>query len=248
MHMSELHAAIEHHGIVRCPPGFVLKGIPEGKIYSWQFYLRRMLFNQDTLKVITRSFLDLVAKDITSHQFAGMESAGPPIISAMLQDSPQYMRAFAIRKEQKKYGLLNWIEGDYTCNSPVVLIDDISNSKNTLMRAKEICNAVGMSVDYAVTLVNKKTTDVDEKSNLQVKSLFTIDDFALTWDEYYTKYPDTNVSYLARDFVVKNQHSLWAVMTPKEVISVSQVFEAAGKGIKFNDKVNEAFAKCGIIL
>lgn len=181
--MKNLREFINDNCIVRSPPGYYMKGSRDGEIYDWQFYLRRAIFDQESIFSISRWLLSTHQSDI---QYAAMETAGPPMLSA-LKLIGHYagvpIDGFAIRKDQKKYGLLNWIEGAVNPSKPIIILDDIANSKSTITRAKTICEAHGLTVLGAKTIVNKKNiSDVD---GLPVESIFKIDNFELNWWEYY---------------------------------------------------------------
>ena len=180
--MSEaLRKFIEDECIFRCPPGYYLKGIPDGKMYSWQFYLRRVLFDQTMMRHVANWLVENHNPDC---QYAAMETAGPPMLTAMMQSSQKKIEGFAIRKDQKKYGLFNMVEGRFDPKKPVIILDDIANSKSTILRARTICEGLGLKVVGAATIVNKSRDD-NTVEGLALKSMFSIDQFKLTWEEYY---------------------------------------------------------------
>lgn len=196
---DSLKKFIEDECIFRCPPGYFLKGIPDGKMYSWQFYLRRAIFDQECLSQI----VDWLYRHHTrGTQYAAMESAGPPILAALLAHAKQkgvHLEGFAIRKEQKKYGLFNMIEGRFDPTKPVVILDDIANSKSTILRAKEVCENVGLNVIQAKTIVNKSKTD-NTVDGLTLYSMFGIDQFKLTYEEYYRTIDPLEVEHFVQKY------------------------------------------------
>lgn len=251
MNLDELREKIERECIARTPPGFVIPGIPRPKFYVWQYYLRRMIFNQEALMTVTREILKRIYQDLPTHQLAGMETAGPPIISALMTSTALPVNGFSIRKDQKKYGLGNWIEGLYDKNKPVILVDDLSNSKSTLKRAKEICEAHGMTVDYAVTIVDKADKDIDEQSGLKVVHLFNMGEFAGNWEDYYKKYPSENEMADAKAFIMGNQRAVWARLKSPDglqTLNVAEIFYNAQLGQKFKPEFLEHFSRYGIDL
>lgn len=211
----DLRTAINNHAIFRCPPGFALKGIPEGTSYSWQFYPRRILTIPSAMQIIASVMLGEI-NDIQNQiggpiQVGAMESAGPLMLGAILAMSKNpNVSYFVIRKERKKYGLLNQIEGMIYRDTPIVLIDDISNSKNTLYLARNICEseAPGSYVINAITLINKGS-GADEISSLPVRSIFTSDEFDLTWSEFFKDIRSPAVMDLAVNIVLAHKTKLW---------------------------------------
>ena len=186
-HKKYLQEFIEANCIFRCPPGYVIPGLPEGHVYSWQFYLRKAIYDPSALHCITSWLLSNYNQD---YQYAAMETAGPPMLSALKTYGfliGLNIEGFGIRKDQKKYGLKNWIEGIVNDYKEIIIIDDIANSKSTIRRAKDIIEAHDLKAVSALTIVNKKDNDGIEIEGLEfpVKSIFKISDFKLTWQEYY---------------------------------------------------------------
>lgn len=205
---------INDNCIFRCPPGYFLKGCRPGEAYSWQFYLRNAIYNQKALNDIV-SWLALNYDP--NVQYAAMESAGPPILSAFILAAHHQgieIDSFAIRKERKKYGLFNYIEGVPNPDKPVVIIDDIANSKTTILRAKQICEEDGLKVSGALAIVNKDT--VPFVDNIPVRSIFSLNDFDLTWDDYYK-----NTSVDVDGFVKSCSSVLYKQIDEKTVEPVS---------------------------
>lgn len=197
MSIDNLRNFINDNCIVRAPPGYYLQGTSPEEQYDWQFYLRRAIFDQESLFTISRWLLNAPHDGV---QYAAMETAGPPMLAGLKllgHYTGQQIDGFAIRKDQKKYGLLNWIEGSVNLSKPVIILDDMANSKSTIVRAKEISEAHGLEVIGAKTIVNKKDShDVD---GIPVQSIFKISDFELCWWEYYdNKREEPNIEgYLA---------------------------------------------------
>jgi len=177
-----LHNFIENECIFRCPPGYVLEGLPIGNFYTWQFYLRKAIYEQNALFCITEWLLE---NHDDSFQYAAMETAGPPMLSALKMYGKlvgKNIDGFGIRKDQKKYGLKNFIEGKVV-DKPIIILDDLANSKSTIIRAKDICEGHGLEVHSAKTIVNKK--EIDNVDGLHVESIFKISEFRLSWEEFY---------------------------------------------------------------
>lgn len=185
--LEYLRGEIDHYGIYRVPPnrGDILAKAPN-QTYRWQFYLRRCLF--DPKFVLTAAELlvhGLPDKDV---QIASCESAGVPLGLAMSAVLGTPM--LSVKKERKLYGLLNFTEGRVT-GKPIVVVDDLAGSQSTLNRAVSILHAFGLpTADHYVALVDK-TQYGHAKSYVgskQLISLFTCEDFALSWEDYVKKY------------------------------------------------------------
>lgn len=178
-----LRAEIEHKGIYRTG-GRMIPAKAPNLGYTWQFYLRRCLF--DPMFVLTAAELlvaELPDKDV---QIAACEDAGVPLglaMSAVLR-----VPMLSVKKERKSYGLLNFTEGRVT-GKPLLLVDDLAGSQQTLMNAMGVLNAFKLPIaNEYVALVNKTEHPTNLIEGKQLMCLFTSNEFALTWQEYVDKY------------------------------------------------------------
>jgi len=182
-----LRREVEHKGIFRVPPnGRNLPAKAPNKGYSWQFYLRRCLFDPKFVIGAAELLVDMLPdKNI---QIGACEDAGVPLGLAMsaILGTPM----ISVKKSRKVYGLLNFTEGVAT-GKPIVLVDDLAGSQDTLKKSVNILHAFGLpTADFYVALVDK-TQGTHKNSYVGAKeliSLFTCDDFAMSWAEYVEKF------------------------------------------------------------
>jgi orotate phosphoribosyltransferase len=183
--LEYVRGEIEHRGIYRCPPGTCVTARAPGRIYTWQFYLRRCLFNPK----FAFSAAELLLDKLPSHdiQIAACEDAGVTLGFAMstILGTP----LLSIKKTRKAYGLLNFTEG-VVSGAPIVLVDDLAGSQETLRKSTRTLQAFGLPIaDQYVALINKtKGTHDTYVKDKELISLLTCEDFELTWEEYAEKY------------------------------------------------------------
>lgn len=179
-----LRDEIEHNGIYRCTPGTFIPGKAPGKIYTWQFYLRRVMYDPKFIKGAAEMLIEKL--DLENKQLGACEDAGVPLACAISYITG--IPVLSIKKARKAYGLLNFIEGPITGN-PVVLIDDLAGSQDTLIKAVNTLRALDIPVanQYA-TLINKTQGTHNTYLKSELVSLFTCEDFAMSWKEYVEKY------------------------------------------------------------
>ena len=195
---------IDDHCIARLGKeiDYILDGKKPGTHYTWQFYLLRGLFDPIFLSALSQMFIYKVEREIGhfNFQLSGLETAATPMLSAIplvLKGFGINLNSFVVRKEQKTYGIKNWIEGRPIENTPVMLIDDMCNSSMSLKQAKEVCegsrNLEVMKVVFAI--VNKWSEYSDKDSfehhtrqieNTKVIHLFNCDDWNLFTKHHYT--------------------------------------------------------------
>jgi len=182
--------------IWRSKNGEKLPGKMVGHEYVWMFYLRRGLFYKDFLECIAEMFIYKVEREIGhfNFQLAGMETASTPMLTAIPLICRAHgieIEAFSIRKERKEYGLRNWIEGVPNKHLPVMLVDDLCNSQNSLLKAYEIVEQNKLELlGSSFTIVNKANKEDEYKMDgdkyfknadipMNFISLYTLDDFNL---------------------------------------------------------------------
>jgi orotate phosphoribosyltransferase len=134
----------------------------------------------------------MIEKEIGNFDFqlAGLETASTPMLVSIPLVAKTHginINAFSVRKNRKEYGLHNWIEGPIISDLPVLLVDDLCNSSNSMQKAMyTIYGDQKLEfMKYAVTIVNK---NVDVFANcktmpkdMKMLSLFSLSDFDLTW-------------------------------------------------------------------
>lgn len=115
---------------------------------TWCFYLRNLTHNPILLRDVSFTIAqDIIKKASTGLEYqeiqlCGLESAAIPLLTgiqlAFLQ-AGIVVNAFTIRKERKPYGLCHLVDG-IPNNSRVIVIDDMINSGNSLIKALEVCS------------------------------------------------------------------------------------------------------------
>lgn len=180
-----LRTEIEHRGIYRCEPGTRIPAKAKDKYYTWQFYLRRCLYDPK----FTNAAADLLVELLSSQdvQVGACEDAGVVLGMAIAERLNTPM--FSIKKQPKAYGLQNKLEGRLT-GQPVLLVDDLAGSQATLRSSRQMLTMMNIPIarEY-VTLINKTTGTHDAYlDDMNLVSLFSCDDFKLTWADYVTEY------------------------------------------------------------
>ena len=175
--------------------------------YTWLIVSRRGLMNPTFLKYMGILFWDLFAEKYKKERFqlAGLETACIPMICSIVMTSDLFgindVNGFYIRKEPKKYGLFQSSEGFIENDVPVVVVDDFYNSRSTYMQVREYLNKRDIIMhEDAFAIINKQWEIYDklnpdshrlkmkaESENLNIVSLFRIDDFDLSHNEYHKK-------------------------------------------------------------
>jgi len=192
-----LRREINANGIARAPSGSQELPSIDGKgHYSWQFYLRGPLLKGEHLDFVARAFWAMNYQRFAEapFQIAGVEAAAAPIISAIVlraHYSNLAINAFTIRKERKKYGLQNLIEGQPE-PLPVMLIDDLTSTSHTaIWHAVTALRDAKLPVYPKCFVVVFKGRKDDSPRTLKtslgevaIEALYSLDDFTLGYEEY----------------------------------------------------------------
>jgi len=91
----------------------------------------------------------------------GISVGADPLASAtslMSQFGSRVLNAFYIRKEPKKHGTSQWIEGTASLapDMPVVVVEDVITSGGSTLRAVERARDFGLRVVCAIALVDRQ--------------------------------------------------------------------------------------------
>lgn len=181
---QELAKIINENGIIRDSDQKIVS--PTGQNQKWLIDLRPILLDAEALELITNLFWDQY-QDKLPFQIAGMEVAAVPLITALLMKAKQRglkTNGFVIRKERKTSGLGKSIEGQIT-DDPIILIDDIFNSGNSLEKSCVIIEQAGHKVDQIFVLINYKSPQGQmwqEQRKIQVNEFFDLTPFDVDYD------------------------------------------------------------------
>jgi len=188
MKYEYLRNEIEHNAVYRVEPnGRKLPGKAPNVTYSWQIYLRRCMFDPKFVFTAAELLVSKLPRGLDV-QIGACEDAGVPLGLAVATIMSTTM--ISIKKSRKVYGLLNFTEGRVT-GKPILLVDDVAGSQNTLRSAVYTLGAFKLPVaDQYMTILNK--TQGTHKQNYlgdkELISLFTCEDFAMNWTAYVKKF------------------------------------------------------------
>lgn len=154
-----------------------------GKL-DWLIDLRRVFLNPDAMDAIADMFWD-VYQDRAPVQIGGMEVAAVPLVMALVLKARQRgiaAHGFLIRKERKISGTGQNIEG--TLNSdPVILVDDLINSGESLERAIAVTKQAGLTVAEVFVVIDYQAAGGmkwRQRHKMPVSSIFTLSEFGLS--------------------------------------------------------------------
>ncbi len=151
-----------------------------GKERSFVFDFKRVALDPTFLTLWSSLFWE--EHPASGLQIGGMESGALPLLSALAL-SPQAhtpARYFFIRKSRKKHDLARQIEGVLDPATPCILVDDILNTGETILRQVTALEARGFRVTEVFVIVRFRDLSyyraLNEKG-IRITSLFELNDF-----------------------------------------------------------------------
>ena len=189
--------------MLRSPPGTALL-LSQGLTRSrWQLFMPvatlRQEFARRTAKLFWWRYYPTYMQ--APFQLAACEAGGVPVACAIQAFAYEHynrvpVNVFIVRKQQKKFGLLNHLEGVVHKNLPVLLVDDVVGAGRTLrVQGRRLHNDLGLPVmgAWCVIAGNPKygqvpAIQITPTRPVPVDTLFGPDDITWRYEAYVAKY------------------------------------------------------------
>ena len=152
-----------------------------GTRLSWIYDFKSVILSPDWLDAYAELFWQRFAGRYP-FQVGGLETAGIPLVAAIVMKGVARgtpVNGFYIRKSRKRDGLLKFIEGTLD-EHPIVLVDDIINSGQTLRKQIEVLHAVGKDISHFFAIIAFRSAAAyafATECGVAVSNLFTLTDF-----------------------------------------------------------------------
>ncbi len=156
--------------------------LASGKPSGFFFDMKKTMFDPEGASLVGELIYDLVAGDSDCKAIGGLELGAVPIAVAVAMKSAGTKRpidAFFVRKEVKDHGTAKLIDGNFTPGSTVIVLEDVTTTGGSAMKAVKAVRAQGGIVAKIVTIVDRLEGARENlgKEGLELVSLFTNDDF-----------------------------------------------------------------------
>ena len=155
----------------------------QGGALEWLIDLRPVFLRRDALAMLADLFWARM-ETAGPFQLAAVETAGVPLLAAILLRAPQSrgeVNAVIVRKDRKTTGMGNLVEGVLT-EEPFVLVDDILNSGASAEKACVALEALGRRVARVFVVIDYASTRGlawRRRRGVEVESLFALEEFGL---------------------------------------------------------------------
>ena len=130
---------------------------------------------------------DLILEALASDEvdaIGGLELGAVPIAACVSQRSFQVgrpLRAFFVRKQAKQHGTMRHVEGPLEPGMRVVVVEDVTTTGGSALKAVEAVRSFGCAVDRVITLVDRLegATEAFAVQSIELIALLTASDFNL---------------------------------------------------------------------
>ena len=154
------------------------------KVKSQYYYdIKRISLQKEGANLLAEMLLTEIYK-YGPKSIGGIEMGAVALVTAVVLKSTmdgkyeKGLNGFFIRKEAKGYGLQKRIEGNMI--SPVVIVDDVITSGESVMKSIEAVNAEGVTPKGVVCVIDREetgTSNVLKQNNIKYSSVFRHSEF-----------------------------------------------------------------------
>jgi len=158
---------------------FTLKSGAKSPIY---IDLRRLVAFPNLLREAAAAYAEIM-QNLEFDQLAALPYAAMPIGTAISLHGGWGM--IYPRKEAKGYGTQVEIEGVYSADQRIVVIDDLISSGGSKLEGIQKINSAGLVVEDIVVLIDRQSAGVDfmGEHGYKLHSVFTLPELLDHWEE-----------------------------------------------------------------
>lgn len=183
-HKNQLISVIKKYGVVWAPEGeeFTLASGAKSKFY---IDFSRVVWAADGVNAVVTSVISALPQEYDA--IGGPMSGADPIVGAVLfgldhlSAEIRDYRGFVIRKEPKGRGpgAGEMFEGYLEPGAKVVLVEDVTTSGGSVLKAIKVVEDRGAKVVKVITLLDRQAGAADKLKDYNFQALITLDDLKL---------------------------------------------------------------------
>jgi len=157
--------------------------LSSGKESAFYFNLKPVVFDPEGANLIADMMYEIIEKKCNDVDYVGgMETGAIPIVAEICVKSfnrKKKLQGFFVRKEEKTHGTKRLIEGNLKENSKVVLVEDVTTTGASVLKAINEVRKFGCSVSYVITIVDRMEGAREnlKREGINLIALTTVDDF-----------------------------------------------------------------------
>jgi orotate phosphoribosyltransferase len=150
--------------------------LSSGKKSNYYINMKKAITEPEILSTISKLISDKI-KDDDIDKVAGPALGAVPIATAVSLESK--LPLLMIRKEKKGYGTSKLIEGELNQDDNVIVVEDVSTTGGSLLKAIKAIQDNGGNVVRAFVVVDRQEGAIDEFANhgIKLEPLISVDEF-----------------------------------------------------------------------
>ncbi|MEE9301511.1 MAG: orotate phosphoribosyltransferase [Alphaproteobacteria bacterium] len=158
--------------------------LASGRTSQFYFDMRPTTCDPEGSNLIAELILESLSGEHVDY-IGGLEVGAVPIAACVSQKSHQTGRpipAFYVRKNPKEHGTRKLIEGQIGKGAHVVLVEDVTTSGDSVLKAVEAARNFGCSVTKVITVLDRQEGAAENLASHDVSfvSLLSADEFDLS--------------------------------------------------------------------
>lgn len=150
--------------------------LSSGKKSNYYINMKKAITEPEILSAISSLITEKI-KDDEIDKVAGPALGAVPIATAVSLESK--LPLLMIRKEKKGYGTSKLIEGELLEGDNVIVVEDVSTTGGSLLKAIKAIQENGGNVKRAFVVVDRQEDAIEafEKEGITLEPLITVDEF-----------------------------------------------------------------------
>lgn len=162
--------------------------LASGRTSNFYFNLKPTMLDAEGAALLAELTLDVLTAERIDY-VGGLEMGAVPIAGAIAQLSflkGTPISAFFVRKKPKEHGAKLTVEGltkgESLVGKRVVIVEDVTTTGGSAMKAVEVVRDAGGEVAFVLTLVDREegATETFKEANLDFRSLYRAAEFLKT--------------------------------------------------------------------
>ncbi|MGX7681932.1 orotate phosphoribosyltransferase [Jatrophihabitans sp. DSM 45814] len=140
--------------------------------------LRRITLHAKAAPLVGRVLAELTA-DWDYAAAGGLTLGADPVGTAIMHASNGTVDAFVVRKEEKKHGMQQRVEGPSVTGKRVLVVEDVSTTGGSPLTAVEALRDAGAEVVGVALIVDRGAASTIRAAGLECRSAFSLADLGL---------------------------------------------------------------------
>lgn len=156
--------------------------LASGRQSAFFFDMKKTMFDPEGAALIADLVFAAIKDQRDVRFIGGLEMGAVPVVAAVCARSfpERPLSGFFVRKETKDHGTKKLVDGCLDSGSKVILLEDVTTTGGSVMKAAKAVRELGCEVKSVVTLVDRLegAGATLAKEGIPLVSLFTAADFA----------------------------------------------------------------------